>query len=219
MAPNTPIMIIGAGGYARTIHDAIMSKGKFDVLGFVDNHVEAGQEFCGLPVRLETEFVQSGFSGGIVVGLGDNGLRAKIVNVYRKRLPSATFPIIVHPRAIVSPSAQIGSGTVILGGAVVGANASVGEFCSVWTNAVIEHDSVASDFVTLAPSATTGGNVVIGARTFLGLGCRIIHGVTLGEDCVVGAGAVLTKNCRDRSVMLGVPASEKRQRQPQEPYL
>lgn len=219
MAVKTPIVIVGAGGYARAIHDAITSEEARDVLGFVDNHAIEGQQFCGLPVQLESEFVASGYGGGIVVGLGDNARREKVVLDLRKSLPNASFPIITHPRAIVSRSARIGTGSVILAGAVVGANVQIGEFGSIWSNAVIEHDSIASDFVTLAPSATTGGSVTIGARTFLGLGCRAIHGVKIGQDCVVAAGAVLTKDCRDRSVMMGVPASETRQRQPQERYL
>lgn len=219
MAVKTPIVIVGAGGYARAIHDAITVEDAFDVLGFVDNHAIAGQLFCGLPVRLESDFVASGYNGGIVVGLGDNSLREKVVLGLKSSLPNASFPTITHPRAIVSRSARIGHGSVILGGAVVGANVEIGEFGSIWSNAVIEHDSIASDFVTLAPSATTGGSVTIGARTFLGLGCRIIHGVDLGQDCVVGAGAVLTKDCRDRSVMVGVPATEKKRRQPHDRYL
>ncbi len=219
MTVKTPIVIVGAGGYARAIHDAITGEDVYDVLGFVDNHAIAGQLFCGLPVQLESDFVASGYNGGIVVGLGDNALREKVVLGLRKRLPNTSFPVITHPRAIVSRSARIGHGSVILGGAVVGANVEIGEFGSIWSNAVIEHDSIASDFVTLAPSATTGGSVTIGARTFLGLGCQILHNIRVGSDCVISAGAVVSSNVADLSVMIGVPALCNRRRIKGESYL
>lgn len=219
MAAKAPIVIVGAGGYARAIHDAITCDNAFDIVGFVDNQAGAGQRFCDIPVQPESDFLASGYDGAIAVALGDNALREKVVQGLKKALPQASYPIISHPRAVVSRSAHVGEGCVILAGAVVGANVTLGVFSSIWSNAVIEHDSVAADFVTLAPSATTGGSVTIGARTFLGLGCAVIHGVNVGRDCVLAAGAVLTTDCRDQSVMAGVPALEKKQRQPREPYL
>lgn len=219
MAGKAPIIIVGAGGYARAIHDAVSCDVAFEVISFVDNHAVDGQIFCGLPVQLESDFLRSGYSGAIAVGLGDNAVREKVVQGLKNNLPHASFPVISHPRAIIARSARIGAGSVILGGAVVGANVEIGEFGSVWSNAVIEHDSVAADFVTLAPSATTGGNVTIGARTFLGLGCQTLHNIRVGSDCVISAGAVLSANVADFSVMIGVPAVCTRQRAKGESYL
>lgn len=46
----------------------------------------------------------------------------------------------------------------------------------------------------------------IGDGVFIGIGARILPGVTLGNHCVVGANAVVTHDVPDRAVVAGVPA-------------
>ncbi len=48
--------------------------------------------------------------------------------------------------------------------------------------------------------------VVIGDGAFLGVGCCILPGVTLGENAYVAAGAVVTKDVAARTVVAGNPA-------------
>ena len=50
------------------------------------------------------------------------------------------------------------------------------------------------------------GCPVVGARTFLGAGAKIIGRIHIGNDCSVGANAVVTKDVPDRGVVGGVPA-------------
>ncbi len=50
------------------------------------------------------------------------------------------------------------------------------------------------------------GDVVIGARTFLGFRACVLPGVVLGEHCIVGAHAVVTKSFPPGSVVAGCPA-------------
>lgn len=53
---------------------------------------------------------------------------------------------------------------------------------------------------------TTKGPVIIGAETWLSFGCQIMSGVKIGRHCVVAAGAVVTKDVPDYSVVGGNPA-------------
>lgn len=50
------------------------------------------------------------------------------------------------------------------------------------------------------------GVPVIGDRSFLGPGCVVIGGITLGHDVAVGANAVVIDSVPDRGVVAGVPA-------------
>ena len=59
----------------------------------------------------------------------------------------------------------------------------------------------------------------VGRATAIGLGASVIHGVTIGDDTVVGAGAVVLRDVPERVVAYGVPARVARTRQPGEPYL
>jgi len=51
-----------------------------------------------------------------------------------------------------------------------------------------------------------GRRVVIKRNAWLGAGVTVLPGVTIGENAVVGAGAVVTKNVPDNTVVAGVPA-------------
>lgn len=53
---------------------------------------------------------------------------------------------------------------------------------------------------------TKTGPIVIGKHCWIGANAVILPGVVLGDDVVVGAGAVVTKNVPDNTVVAGVPA-------------
>ena len=50
------------------------------------------------------------------------------------------------------------------------------------------------------------GKIVIGERTFVGYGVTIMPGVQIGKRCVIGAGALVTKDVPDETVVAGIPA-------------
>ena len=50
------------------------------------------------------------------------------------------------------------------------------------------------------------GPVIIGDDVWLGAGSIVIDGVRIGNGCIIGAGAVVTKNLPDYAVAIGVPA-------------
>ena len=52
--------------------------------------------------------------------------------------------------------------------------------------------------------------VVIGKRCFIGVGAIILPGVRIGDDVVVGAGAVVTKNLESGGIYVGNPAKRVR---------
>ena len=54
--------------------------------------------------------------------------------------------------------------------------------------------------------------VTIGDNVWLGAGAKVLDGVRLGNDVVVGAGAVVTSDLPDGAVAVGIPARVVRQR-------
>lgn len=53
---------------------------------------------------------------------------------------------------------------------------------------------------------------VVGNDVWLGYGCLILHGVTIGDGAVIGAGSVVSKDVRPYAVVVGNPAREIRRR-------
>ncbi len=50
------------------------------------------------------------------------------------------------------------------------------------------------------------GPITIGANTWIGASATIIDGVNVGKGCVIGAGAVVTKDIPDYAIVVGAPA-------------
>ncbi|MBN8449609.1 MAG: acyltransferase [Candidatus Accumulibacter sp.] len=50
------------------------------------------------------------------------------------------------------------------------------------------------------------GRIFIGSNVFVGLGAILMPGITIGDNCIVAAGSVVTKDVPPNSIVAGVPA-------------
>lgn len=55
------------------------------------------------------------------------------------------------------------------------------------------------------PDLDVFGKIKIGSNSYIGANVTILPGVTIGENCIVGAGSVVTKSIPDNTVAAGVP--------------
>lgn len=85
------------------------------------------------------------------------------------------------------------------GGVIIGDNVSISADVQILT---ADHDIMSRTF------EGHSGSVLIGDFVFIGTRAMILKGVSLGKGSVVCAGAVVTKNVDDFSVVAGVPARE-----------
>jgi putative colanic acid biosynthesis acetyltransferase WcaF len=88
-------------------------------------------------------------------------------------------------------------------GLTIGNSVNLGSHVRIWTR---QHDIDAVDF------AEVGAPVAIGNYAFLGSGCTVLPGVTIGEGGVVGAGSVVTKDVPPYTFVAGAPARWIRER-------
>lgn len=83
---------------------------------------------------------------------------------------------------------------------------TIGEHCAIAANSVlttIGHDSRTTG---LLASSSSGAPITLTRDIWLGANCTILPGVTIAEGCIVGAGAVLSKDTERYGVYLGIPA-------------
>jgi acetyltransferase EpsM len=113
---------------------------------------------------------------------------------------------VVHARALVSPSAKLGTGCVVLAGAFVNTGARVGDHVVINSGAIVEHDVALGDFSYVAPRATLAGGVKVGRAAYIGLGAGVREYIKIGERSIVGMGAVVVKDVPAGSTVTGVPA-------------
>lgn len=207
---SRPVVIIGAGGHAAVVADALMVAG-IEVIGFTDRDIARhGSLYCGLPVRGDDEAVLSAYGSKDVLlangigGVGSTTLRQDVQMKLEQR--GWQFATVRHPSAVVSPGARISGSVQLLAGSIVQVGAEVGSGTIVNTAAVVEHDCAIGSFVHVAPRALLCGNVRVGPGSHIGAGAVVKQGVSLGPNTLIGAGAVAVKDFAGNGVLVGIPA-------------
>ena len=116
------------------------------------------------------------------------------------------LPVLIHPSACVTPSAQIGPGSVLFAQVVVQAQARIGAGAILNTSCSIDHDVQLADGVHICPGVHIAGEVQVGERSWIGIGASVIQQVRIGNDVTIGAGAAVVGDLPDGVTAVGVPA-------------
>ena len=141
------LIILGAGGYGRTVADIAAQTGQFHEISFLDDNSTA-LDAIGKCAEFER------FCDGQTAfypAFGNNEGRLKWL--YRLREAGCTIPTIIHPTAYVSPTAQAEPGAVILPHAVVNTGCVVKAGCIVNCGAIIDHGCVLEEGVHICLGA------------------------------------------------------------------
>lgn len=202
------LAIVGAGGHGAVVAEAAESQRAWSAIGFYDDHHADTKSVLGHPLHgpvaaLYERLLQPA-PPQVVVAIGDNALRVSLSKELASR--GALLATVVHPSCVLSPSARVGPGSVVLAGAVINARSDVGRACIVNTRASIDHDCTIADGAHIAPGAALAGDVLVGEQAWVGIGASIIQGVTIGRGSIVGAGAAVISDVPDGQVAVGCPA-------------
>lgn len=206
---DTRSVLLGAGGHARVVLDAMRSNG-LPLPEFALDAAKAGSLLDGVPVDGGDEMLPAVSGRGItffVLGIGGQGTSPLRSRIWKTVVDASLVPLtIIHSSAIVSPSAVIGPGAQILAGAVVNAGAHIGRGVIINTSSVVEHDCQIGDFCHIAPRSCLGGGVNLGEYSHVGIGAVIREYRTIGPQTLVGAGAVVVSDLPGHCRAMGVPA-------------
>jgi sugar O-acyltransferase (sialic acid O-acetyltransferase NeuD family) len=179
------LLIVGAGGHGRSVAEAVLAAGEFELVGFVDDAAPSLVKVwdfavLGTTADLGRYHVHADHA---IVAVGNNAVRESLCD----SLLAAGFELatIVHPRAIVSLRAEIGHGCTIMAGAIVGTEAKLG--CGVIVNcgAVVDHNAQVHDYAHLGVNAAMAGGTELGrgawmqASSVLGYGDKVAAGVVM----------------------------------------
>lgn len=216
LAPKN-LVVIGAGGHAVSVAEVAYSAG-FQIKCFVDPG-KAGQTILEFPVISDLAELDDLHSYSICIAIGDNATRALVFDKITAVFGSLTFPALVHKSAVLSRYAALENGTVVMPNASIGPQSHIGKFCIVNTSSSIDHDCTLADFASVAPGVSTGGGVKIGYRSAISIGAVIKHGITIGQDTVLGGNSYLNQNLGDEVLAYGSPAKVIRERKAGDRYL
>lgn len=209
------LVILGTGGNSLEALDAIRATNRqrpgpsrFEVLGFLDDAADRqGQEVSGLPVLGRLGDAKQFRDTYFIFGVGspsNHHMRGEILAAVG--LEPDRFVSIVHPSAVVSETAMLGSGVIVLANATIGTNARIGVQVVILPNAIISHDNVVGGFTCIASGACISGAVTIGHSCYIGANASVIGGVQLGDSALVGIGSTVLHDVLPGSMVVGNPA-------------
>ena len=202
-------VIITAGTYGE-VYLAYLQEAGVDVVGFLDDDPKFKDAIVkGIPVlggvsMLKELKAQYGVEA-VYCPLSNNKLRVKFLQE-AKSLGLKT-PGYIHPSVIISPNVTIGDGVYILPGSCVMPHTVIKDYVMISMNAGVGHHVVLDEGIFLSAGCIMGASIHAHRYVYCGTSSTLMTGVhDLGEDCLIGAGAVVIRDVEPKAVKAGVPA-------------
>ncbi|TFH97124.1 NeuD/PglB/VioB family sugar acetyltransferase [Porphyromonas levii] len=205
-------IIFGSGQHCRVVLYNAIAEGKSLPVVIADANLDKrGGAVEGIPIEgydiSNPEsircLVEKYETNKFFIGFGNMKLRKP---TFERLVSLGLEPInIIHPDAVVSPTARLGKGILIECGCLVTPSPVIGDNVVVNTGSQINHDNVVEGHVYIASGVILSGGVRIKENTLIDDGVIITLGKQVGSNCIIGAGAVVTKDIPDNSIAFGSP--------------
>lgn len=205
------IVFWGATGHSIVLHDLIANY-NMELAALFDNNKEVNSPFENIDIYYGKDGFEmwhqkhknEKFFFSVAIGGAMGKDRLKIINYLENcNLISIT---LLHPTAYIAKGARIGEATQILANSSIGANSVIKKGCIINTGAIVEHECRIEDGVHICPGAHIAGCVKVGKTATIGTGSTILPRINIGEGAIVGAGAVVTRDVKPDTIVVGNPA-------------
>lgn len=142
------LVILGFGGYGKTIEDIVVSANLFDEILFLDDFIE-NSKVKGVC----TDFIKFiSDDTWFYPAFGNNNLRIEWINMIHAQ--NGQIATIIHPSSYIGRNVTIGAGTAILPNSSICTTAILKNGCIVNFGAVVEHDTVIEKGVHIGINST-----------------------------------------------------------------
>ena len=149
------LLIIGFGMYGSVVKEIAEALNFFEKISFLDDNVESEYKVGNFA---DYEKLSAKYNYAIPA-LGNAKLRSEWLENLKKA--GYKIPVLIHPKAYVSPSAQIMNGTIVEPMAVIHCNTIINTGCIISAGAVINHNCTVGSFCHVNCNATLGAGTVL----------------------------------------------------------
>lgn len=205
------LYIIGAGGFGREVAWLVERINEvnptWNIKGFIDDNESLwGSVEDDYLVLGGCDYLNSLGDVYAVCAVGSAKIRKFIIDKLKKS--DVKFATLIDPSVLLSKRVEIGEGSIICAETIITVDIKIGNHVIINLDCTIGHDDVIEDFVTIYPSVNVSGNVLIGECSELGTGMQIIQGKKVAPNTIIGAGAVVVKDCAESGTYVGSPAKK-----------
>jgi sugar O-acyltransferase (sialic acid O-acetyltransferase NeuD family) len=205
------IAIVGAGGLGREVLMLIehinQAKQTWNFVGFFDDGIESGSMVNGHCVLGGVKALNLYHDDlSIVIAVGSPKTKREIIGRINNK--NISFARLIHPGAQLGNSdfITIEEGAIVSAGSVIAPNVHIGKHVFLNYGVIVGHDAVVGDYASVMPSVNINGESMIAAGAYLGVASVIINKASVGENSIIGAGAVVFSAIRPNCTAMGNPA-------------
>ncbi|MDE1208108.1 acetyltransferase [Tenacibaculum larymnensis] len=196
-------IIVGAGTYGEVYAEYL--KEEYNILGFIDDNPNIVKN-KGLNVLGDFNFLLNNIerSTNVFIPIGNNEVRYNLLN----KVIKAGFktPSFIHRNTNIHASVEIGKCVYILSGVNIMPLTKLKDFVLISMGVNIAHHAVIDEGCFISQGSNIGASVYMEKKVFCGIASTIMTGVkNVGENSLIGAGAVIIRDVPDNAVVVGNP--------------
>jgi len=202
------IIIVGAGHLGLDVYDLIKSINKVEPLWHIKGFLN------DFPIDVEKYQIEEKVIGTIkdwmpstgehfALAIGSPIEKEKIVTLLQSK--GAKFETLISPYALVSKTAQIGEGSIILPTSKIGRCARIGRFVCIG-DTTMSHQSSIGDYSNTASYVNIYQDIKVGKRVQIWSHAVILNNVE--DDAIIGAGSIVINKVKKGNKVFGNPAKK-----------
>lgn len=220
MLQDKLLLIIGCGEHSQVTTDTALDCGYYPI-GYLDDNYDNLKDYdyrgvkCIGPIKklrkigkiseINKFYDRDRFVHKAICGIGGISGRKEVLD---KLCDFSNWATLIHSSAIISPTAKIEKGSLIMPRVVINSNTVIGRHNIINSGAIVEHDCQTGINTHIAPGSTICGGIKIGDNTLFGAGSVIKNSthknkITIGDNATIGCGSVVTKSVEDNAVKFG----------------
>jgi len=151
------LLILGAGQYGRLARETAEATGCFDRIDFLDDN-----SVLAVGKLADYELLAGSYDSAFVA-MGNPQLRKDWLERLERK--GYDLPVLIHPRAYVSPSAVLGKGTIVEPMAVVNSEAVVETGGLLCAGSIVNHNARVMPVCQIDCGAVVASNAVVPEKT------------------------------------------------------
>ena len=200
-----PLLIFPCNGNAVEALDCLGDA--YRCIGFVDDSTgQQGRERHGVRVYPRFMLRERAEAAVLAVPGSPTSYLGRRTLIDGLGVAADRFARVIHPRASVSPLAQIGRNVLIMAGVVITSNVVIEDHVCVLPNTVLHHDAVVGAGTLIGSNVTIAGGTVIGKTCYIGSGTSVMNGLRVGDGALVGIGSNVIRDVAAGTRVVGNPA-------------